>query len=161
MTVVHPAPPQRDLFAGIPRIIRRDATGEYVTIEGDDGATFRRPPTKRDLEWDARYRLGALPAGSQPISTSADAADRQTPDRLNERRRLVLAFFASRGNHGATADEVVAHFTDGHDVNSYAPRVTELLSMGLIVRTARKRLTRKGASAFVCIVARPAGEDAR
>jgi hypothetical protein len=100
----------------------------------------------------AQVWLGGLPAGSVAVSTSEDAADALTPTRLDKRRRLVLAWFQSRGERGGTADECVAAFGDGHQVNSFAPRVTELLALRQLERTTERRRTRAGAWAFVCRV---------
>ena len=99
-------------------------------------------------EWDLFARL---PVGSQPVSTSEDAADHLERSRtLAERRLDVLLFIASRGELGATADEVEQAFGLGH--NATSPRVTELLSMGYLERLTMRRKTRQGSSAFVHVV---------
>lgn len=89
-----------------------------------------------------------LPVGSQPVSTSEDAADHLERSRtLAARRWNVLLFIASCGGLGATADEVEQAFGLGH--NATSPRVTELLSMGYLERLTIRRKTRQGSSAFV------------
>ena len=103
--------------------------------------------------------LGGPPAGSQPNECSEDAADAQTPDRLHRGRRLVLAFVASRGSQGATADECCAALAPDGDRNGVSPRCTELLAMQYLRRTTTKRRTRKGATAFVLTLT-PAGRKA-
>lgn len=96
-----------------------------------------------------------LPAGSQAVSTSEAAADKLEHSRaLAARRWNVLLFMQSRGELGATADEVEQAFGLGH--NATSPRVTELLSMGYLERLDGKdgracvrRATRQGGSGFV------------
>lgn len=102
-----------------------------------------------------------FPAGSQSVATSEDAADALTPDELNARRVRVLHLFADARDHGATADEIVAvcarGYQGGH--NKWAPRVTELLRLGLLMkldgkqgRERRRRRTRQGGTAFVHVI---------
>ena len=99
-------------------------------------------------EWDLFARL---PVGSQPVSTSEDAADHLERSRtLAARRWNVLLYIASQGERGATADEVEQAFGLGH--NATSPRVTELLSMGYLERLATRRKTRQGGSGFVHVV---------
>lgn len=96
-----------------------------------------------------------LPAGSQPLETSERAADHlERSGALAARRWNVLLYVASRGELGATADEVEAAFGLGH--NATSPRVTELLSLGYLERLDGKegrpytrRSTRQGGSGFV------------
>jgi hypothetical protein len=111
-----------------------------------------------------------FPAGSQPVATSEDAADRLTPDELSRRRRIVLELFAA-APAGLTADEVVARLggNRGGAHNTWAPRVTELLQYGFLDRLDGKdgrrkerRPTRAGATGFVhTINARGRAEVAR
>lgn len=102
-----------------------------------------------------------FPAGSQPVDTSEDAADALSGDELNARRLAVLRAIDARGTRGATADEIVAEMARGYQGghNKWAPRVTELLQLGLIERLDGKegrervrRATRQGATAFVHVV---------
>lgn len=110
-----------------------------------------------DMLSDVEQRLSRLPAGSQPVETSEAAADAMTPTALGRLRRQVLQFIASRGEHGATADEIAAAFDAPH--NRTSPRVTELASLQFVDRLdgkdGRRRLrrkTRSGLSAFVYVV---------
>lgn len=107
-------------------------------------------------------QLGLLfPAGSQAVATSEDAADALSGDELNARRMKVLRLFAAHRDRGLTADEVVAIL--GHrlasDHNTWAPRVTELLQVGLLTRHDGKdgrprarRVTRAGGTGFVHVI---------
>lgn len=103
----------------------------------------------------AQFQL-VFPAGSQPVATSEDAADKLTAEELNARRMRVLRMFASVDG-GLTADEVVR--ACGGGANSWAPRVTELRKLGLLDRLDGKdgrrrerRKTRAGGTGFVhCI----------
>lgn len=111
--------------------------------------------------------FGSLPAGSAVASdTSEAAADTlQRSGRLAKLRREVLMLFAAAAERGLTADEVTAAM-GSEDHNSFAPRVTELRSMGYldhtwdtkatVVATGRamkvRRLTRKGSPAFVMVI---------
>jgi hypothetical protein len=99
-------------------------------------------------------------AGSQPVATSEDAADRLTRDELSRRRRIVLELFAETRT-GLTADEVVTRLggnrAGAH--NTWAPRVTELLQYGLLDRLDGKdgrrkerRPTRAGATGYVHVI---------
>lgn len=100
----------------------------------------------------------AFPAGSQPVATSEDAADALSGEELNARRMKVLRLFASHRERGLTADEVVAQLGRrvASDHNTWAPRVTELLQVGLLDRydgkngmPSQRRRTRAGGTAFV------------
>ena len=100
------------------------------------------------------YGLFAYPVGSQPNECSEDAADRVTPT-VGQRRRQVLRYLESKGAQGATADELADAFHATH--NTVAPRLTELVSMGLVLRcdgkpnnpASRKRPTRSGGTGYV------------
>lgn len=104
-----------------------------------------------------------LPAGSQSVETSEAAADKlERSGRLAALRWNVLLYVASRGEAGATADEVEAAFNRGH--NSTSPRLTDLLDMEYLERfdgskrrdgserPYLRRKTRQGGSGFVHIV---------
>lgn len=107
---------------------------------GDPQLSFPlRPP---------RARL-VFPAGSQPVATSEDAADALSAEELSARRLRVLRLFAN-ADDGLTADEVVR--ACGGTPNSWAPRCTELLQIGLLERTAQRRRTRQGGSAAVLVI---------
>ncbi len=110
----------------------------------DDERMFR-PKSANALE-GLPLDLGRLPAGSQPVSTSEDAADAITVN-LAKRRLDVLRWFVARGEHGGTADELAEAFSLVH--NATSPRVTELVAQLLLEKTATKRTTRQGSPAFV------------
>jgi hypothetical protein len=65
-------------------------------------------------------------------------------------RANVYRFFLECGYTGATADEVVVKFDPSMTLTtSYAPRVTELMREGLLIRTEQRRKTTKGRPAIV------------
>jgi hypothetical protein len=76
-------------------------------------------------------------------------------------RSRVLDYIHGQGTAGATADEVCTAFGAVH--NSIAPRLTELLCAGSIVRTDLRRTTRLGRRAAVHVagefVAKPLVTD--
>lgn len=108
----------------------------------------------------AQTELLLFRAGSQPVATSEDAANRLSAEELSERRLKVLRHYARAWRErrdGHTADEIVGWF--GGAANSWAPRVTELLQMGLLDRLDGKegrrrvrRRTRSGGSGFVHVI---------
>lgn len=98
-----------------------------------------------------------LPAPSQPVPTSEEAAAALTPDKLKARRYHVLCYVATRPN-GATSDEVevalsLPHQTASARLNELA-RVYRLLDFcdGKDGRPLVKRPTRTGANACVYYV---------
>lgn len=73
--------------------------------------------------------------------------------RMADRAR-ILELVQSRGARGCTDDE-------GEDLlgifaQTYTPRRGELVSRGLVVPTARRRLTRQGCKAIVWVAAKHA-----
>ncbi len=116
----------------------------------DDERMFRPKSATANALEGLPLDLGRLPAGSQPVETSEQAKERLTPDRLAKRRLDVLRWFVARGEHGGTADELAEAFNLVH--NAVAPRVTELVAMLLVEKTATKRKTRQGSPAFVHVV---------
>ncbi len=83
---------------------------------------------------------------ASPESAAAHAA--VTPTKEATRLRL-LDLAIRRGDLGITADEVAALWRCSH--NTVAPRMTELLRDGRLVRTDRRRPTRSGCSARVLV----------
>ncbi len=122
------------------RIFRPQPSGDTGEFFGQNVGSSAQVPT-------IRVDLGRLPAGSQPVETSEEAKERLTPERLAKRRLDVLRWFVARGEHGGTADELAEAFNLVH--NAVAPRVTELVAMLLVEKTATKRKTRQGSPAFV------------
>lgn len=80
----------------------------------------------------------------QSSITSMQAADSLTPSRLNDLQDRVYRFLKSRGDHGAT-DEQLA---DGLGLNpsTARPRRIELVRLNLVVKGDRRK-TRSGRSA--------------
>lgn len=93
-----------------------------------------------------RHRM-LFEAASRGVDTSVEAAASLDRTHLARLRREVLSFFGSRGERGATPDEVAEHFDCAH--NTTSPRVTELAQLGYIVRTNERRKTRSGRAAGV------------
>lgn len=69
--------------------------------------------------------------------------------KLPAARARVLEFVRSRGEQGATTDEVAAAF--GVGANVVSGRLSELKRDGLLVPTANKRVTRNGQNARVFV----------
>lgn len=104
----------------------------------------------------------AFPAGSRPVATSEDAAASLSAKELNVRRLTVLRLIAG-APRGLTPDEVVQRLGTGHrsDTNKWAPRVTELLKLGLLDRldgkhgrSTERRVTSAGGTAWVHVINR-------
>lgn len=100
--------------------------------------------------------LLSFAAGSQPVETSEASADALTGEVLSARRMRVLKLIAAAPD-GLTADEVVAKLGGRH--NTWAPRVTELLQVGMLERldgqqgrSKVRRPTRDGGTGFVHVV---------
>lgn len=115
--------------------------------EQQAGLPFDQPPPDN---------LGKHPyAGHAPFAsgseTSAEAARKVEP-RLETIRGRVLAYFRSCGARGSTDDQAVETFGAEHH-NTIAPRRTELVKLGLIIKTCRRRETRNGGSAAVWVAA--------
>lgn len=91
-----------------------------------------------------------------PKGTSDEAARRIAPVAPNQRGR-VLAAITEAGTHGLTDDE-------GERITkmlpqSYTPRRGELVRLGLVVNSGRKRPTASGCPAAVWIAAEYAEHD--
>lgn len=88
-------------------------------------------------------QFSLYPVGSSPVATSEDAAEK-VKQSIGARRQIVLRCIAARDD--LTADECAAMLDQTH--NSVAPRFTELVAMGYVEKTATRRKTRSGGSAF-------------
>ncbi len=88
-----------------------------------------------------------------PAGTSSVAAARIGPQVRTQRER-VRAFIASRGPEGATDDEGEAALA--MRPQSYTPRRRELVKLGLVVDSGRRRATASGRPAAVWVAARHA-----
>jgi hypothetical protein len=67
-------------------------------------------------------------------------------------REQILDFVKTRGDHGVTADEIAEEWSCSP--NHVAPRLTELLAAGRLIRTDRRRKTRAGCQASVLTLPR-------
>ena len=79
-----------------------------------------------------------------PESVAAHATGQKAQD-----RERVYTMIQQRGWHGATVDEVAVAL--GRDPNQISGRFSELKADGRIRKTPRRRVTRTGASAAVCV----------
>ena len=84
--------------------------------------------------------------------TSREAAIAALPNAATDRAR-ILDFIRRRGAEGATSDECQAEFHLAHQTGS--ARVAELLQGGFIVKSGRRRKTRRGRDADVLVIAPP------
>lgn len=73
----------------------------------------------------------------------------ESEDRIGWLRATIADFFRNQHERGATCDEVEARLGLIHQTAS--PRVNELAARGIIVRTARVRLTRHERRASVYV----------
>jgi hypothetical protein len=80
--------------------------------------------------------------------TSREAADAIKPD-ASELRRRVLAYLRGRGEDGATDEEMQTGIP--MVPNTQRPRRVELVEMGSVVDSGRKRRTRSGRNAVVWV----------
>ena len=85
-----------------------------------------------------------------PSGTSGVAADR-IAGHAKDLRARVLAFIVGQGPHGATDDEGEAAL--GIKCQTYTPRRGELVALGLVVDSGRRRNTASGRPAAVWITA--------
>lgn len=103
-----------------------------------------------DQTYDHRTRLPLNPPArhNAPAGTSEVAAKRIAGHAKNLRAR-VLAFIIGRGPHGATDDEGEAVL--GIKCQTYTPRRGELVALGLVVDSGRRRNTASGRPAAVWV----------
>ncbi|HRQ74261.1 MAG TPA: hypothetical protein PLU35_14660, partial [Phycisphaerales bacterium] len=83
-----------------------------------------------------------------PAGTSGVAADR-IAGHAKDLRARVLAFIVERGPHGATDDE--GETALGIKCQTYTPRRGELVALGLVVDSGRRRNTASGRPAAAWI----------
>lgn len=102
----------------------------------DDAHKFTRLP----LTPPARHNA--------PAGTSGVAADR-IAGHAKDLRARVLAFIVGQGPHGATDDEGEAAL--GIKCQTYTPRRGELVALGLVVDSGRRRNTASGRPAAVWV----------
>jgi hypothetical protein len=97
-----------------------------------------------------RLTLTPPARNNAPPGTSGVAAGRIVGHATTQRVR-VLAFIAGQGPHGATDDE--AESALGIKPQTYTPRRGELVALGLVVDSRRRRNTASGRPAAVWIAA--------
>lgn len=83
-----------------------------------------------------------------PAGTSSVAADRIS-DHATDLRARILIFIVEQGPHGATDDEGEAVL--GIKPQTYTPRRGELVALGLVVDSGRRRKTASGRPAAVWV----------
>jgi hypothetical protein len=93
-----------------------------------------------------------IPPHQAHSETSRDAAIAAMSGAATDRMR-ILEFIKSRGAEGATSDECQAHFGLAHQTGS--ARVAELLQIGHIIESGRRRKTRRNRDADVLVIAPP------
>jgi len=109
------------------------------------GAGVNSPNTSSD---STVARLPLIPPArhNAPAGTSGVAADR-IAGHANILRARVFAFIVQQGPHGATDDEGEAAL--GIKPQTYTPRRGELVALGLVVDSGRRRSTASGRPAAV------------
>ena len=99
------------------------------------------------------HPYGGLPPFQAHSQTSLEAALSVMTTAATDRKR-ILEFIRSRDPFpGASSDECQVEFGLTHQTGS--ARVSELLQMGLIIESGRKRKTRAGRNADVYVIAPP------
>lgn len=103
-----------------------------------------------DQTSEHRTRLPLTPPArhNAPAGTSSVAADRIAGHTKNLRAR-VLGFIVAQGPHGATDDE--GESVLGIKPQTYTPRRGELVALGLVVDSGRRRNTASGRPAAVWV----------
>lgn len=107
---------------------------------GVNGPNTSPDPTRLPLIPPARHNA--------PAGTSGVAADR-IAGHAKALRARVLAFIVEQGPHGATDDEGEAVL--GIKPQTYTPRRGELVALGLVVDSGRRRNTASGRPAAVWV----------
>ncbi len=111
------------------------------------GAGVNGPNTSPDV---TRLPLTPPAHHNAPAGTSGVAADRIVGYAKDLRAR-VLAFIVGQGPHGATDDEGEAVL--GIKPQTYTPRRGELVKLGAVVDSGRRRKTGSGRPAAVWVAA--------
>lgn len=112
-----------------------------------NGAGANGPNTPPDL---TRLPLSPPAPHNAPAGTSSIAA-RRIAGHTPKLRARVLAYIVGRGADGATDDEGEAAL--GIKPQTYTPRRGELVALGLVVDSTRRRKTGSGRPAAVWIAA--------
>ena len=109
------------------------------------GAGVNRPNTSPD---SIRLPLTPPARHNAPAGTSRVAADR-IAGHAKDLRARVLAFIVEQGPHGATDDEGETALRI--KCQTYTPRRGELVALGLVVDSGRRRNTASGRPAAVWV----------
>ena len=109
------------------------------------GAGVNRPNTSPD---SIRLPLTPPARHNAPAGTSRVAADR-IAGHAKDLRARVLAFIVEQGPHGATDDE--GETARRIKCQTYTPRRGELVALGLVVDSGRRRNTASGRPAAVWV----------
>lgn len=112
---------------------------------GGAGAGVNGPS---DAHKFTRLRLTPPARHNAPAGTSGVAADR-IAGHAKDLRARVLAFIVEQGPHGATDDE--GETALGIKCQTYTPRRGELVALGLVVDSGRRRNTASGRPAAVWV----------
>jgi hypothetical protein len=112
---------------------------------GGAGAGVNDPNDAHNL---TRLPLTPPARHNAPAGTSGVAADR-IAGHAKDLRARVLAFIVGQGPHGATDDEGEAFL--GIKPQTYTPRRGELVALGLVVDSGRRRNTASGRPAAVWV----------
>ena len=114
------------------RVAADDRRGSPARQRGETAAAALTPPARRNA----------------PQGTSDVAAGR-IAGYAKDLRARVLAFIVEQGPHGATDDEGEAVL--GIKPQTYTPRRGELVALGLVVDSGRRRNTASGRPAAVWV----------
>jgi len=117
----------------------------------DDAPQLGRNGANADDQTSPKFtRLPLTPPArhNAPAGTSGVAADR-IAGHAKDLRARVLAFIVEQGPHGATDDEGEAVL--GIKPQTYTPRRGELVALGLVVDSGRRRNTASGRPAAVWV----------
>lgn len=97
------------------------------------------------------------PARRNAPAGTSDVAARRIVGHAKDLRARVLAFIVGQGTHGATDDEGEAAL--GIKCQTYTPRRGELVALGLVVDSGRRRNTASGRPAAVWVTPNHAPES--
>jgi hypothetical protein len=119
----------------------------------DAGASDLRKEIDAELRkpWSRYASEDVCSSRHRGSPTSEDANDELGPHAKAHLRELVLDVLRMRGTFGGTTEEVARHLN--MQVHSISGRMSELKRDGLAIETDRRRKTRSGFSAAVCVAA--------
>ncbi|MDP2296705.1 MAG: hypothetical protein Q8M24_14745 [Pseudolabrys sp.] len=85
--------------------------------------------------------------GSREKGGASEDAATQTAPLANARRAELFAKFLEAGDNGLTADEAIEAVKG--DPRAYQPRISELIRLGVLMKSPQRRPTARGATATV------------